>query len=156
MFLVLLGLIFIGAAVAVGIDVWRENSNSAHLTAQGFGHTFSQPPWVVIVVGAVCGALIVLGLAMFLVGAASRRRFVGERRAALRERDQLLKQANSDRAAREQAERERALATADAQRARAAAAPPSTVTGTTSEPPRMTGAVPEERVASRPAEPPAL
>ena len=72
MILALLGLIFIGAAVAVGIDVWRENTNT-HLAVQGFGHTFSQPPWVVIVVGAVCGALILLGLAMFLAGAAARR-----------------------------------------------------------------------------------
>ena len=128
MILLLLGVVFIGAAVAVGIDVWRENS--AHLTVQGFGHTFSQPPWVVIVVGAVCGALIVLGLVMLFGGAASRRRLATERRAALRDRDRLLKQAESDRAAREQAERDRASAAADADRARVAArasqgAPPS-------------------------------
>ena len=119
MFLLLLGLIFIGAAVAVGIDVWQENS--AHLTVQGFGHTFSQPPWVVIVVGAVCGALVLLGLALLFAGAASRRRLVAERRAAMRDRDRLVKQAESDRAAREQAEREREAAAAEAERARVAA-----------------------------------
>jgi hypothetical protein len=153
MFLALLGLICIGAAVAAGIDVWRENNT--HLTVQGFGHTFSQPPWVVIVVGAVCGALILLGLAMFLSGAMARRRLVGERRAALREREQLLKQSNSDRAARQQAEHDRELANAEAARARAAAAPPTTVTGTTTEPPQMTGGVPEDRPVGRHS-PPAL
>jgi hypothetical protein len=119
MILLLLGLVFIGAAAAVGIDVWQENN--AHLTVQGFGHTFSQPPWVVIVVGAVCGALIILGLMMLMGGAASRRRLGAERRSALRDRDRLMKQAESERAAREQAERERAAATAEAERARVAA-----------------------------------
>ena len=112
-------MVFIGAAVAVGIDVWRENN--AHLTVQGFGHTFSQPPWVVIVVGTVCGVLIVLGLAMLFSGAVSRRRLAAERRAAFRDRDRLMRQAESDRAAREQAERDHAAAAADADRARVAA-----------------------------------
>jgi uncharacterized membrane protein len=154
MILALLGLIFIGAAVAAGIDVWRENDT--HLTVQGFGHTFSQPPWVVIVVGAVCGALILLGLAMFLSGAAARRRLVSERRAVLRDHERLVKQANSERAAREQAERDRAAATAEAERARAAAVEQSRLTGTTTEPPRMTGALPEDRAVGSRAEPPAL
>jgi len=119
MILVLVGLIFIGAAVAVGVDVWRENS--AHVSVQAFGHAFSQPPWVVIVVGTVCGALIVLGLAMLLTGAAARRRLLVERRAAIRDRDRLAQQASAERAAREQAERERAAAQAEAQQMRLAA-----------------------------------
>ncbi len=127
MILLLIGLVFVGAAVAVGIDVWRENSTHARLTVQAFGHTFSQPPWAVIVVGTVCGALIVLGLVSLYLGAAARRRLVAERRAAFRERDRLVKQAEADRAAREQAERDRAVATAEAERARVSApsGPPS-------------------------------
>jgi hypothetical protein len=119
MILLLLGLVFIGAAVAVGIDVWRENS--ANLTVQGFGHTFSQPPWVAVVVGAACGALVLLGLAMVFRGVASRRRLAAERRAAFRDRDRLLRQAEADRAARERAEREREAAAAEAERARVTA-----------------------------------
>jgi biopolymer transport protein ExbB/TolQ len=145
MILVLLGLICVGAAVAVGIDVWQENSN--HLAVQGFGHTFFQAPWVAIVVGAVCGALIVVGLALFFAGAASRRRLVTDRRAAVRDRERLVQQANSERAAREQAERDRAAATAEAERARAAAAEQNRVTGTTAEAPRMTTSAQEERPA---------
>jgi hypothetical protein len=119
MLLLLIGLVFIGAAVAVGIDVWQENTSNLSVVA--FGHTFSQPPWVAIVVGAAAGALILLGLAMLFTGAASRRRLAAERRAAVKERDRLLKQAEADRAAREQAERERAAAAAEAERARVAA-----------------------------------
>ena len=121
MILLLIGVLFVGAAVAVGVDVWRENGIHARLTVHAFGHTFSQPPWVAIVVGAGCGALIVLGLASLYSGAASRRRLAVERRAAFRERDRLLKQAEADRAAREQAERDRAAATAEAERARVGA-----------------------------------
>ena len=139
---VLLGLIFIGADVAVGIDVWQENSN--HVVVQGFGHMFSQAPWVAIVVGAVCGALIMLGLAFLFAGAASRRRTAGERRAALRDLDRLLQQANEERAARQQAELE-------AERARSAAAEQTRLTGTTTEAPRLTGSSPEAARSEPPA-----
>jgi hypothetical protein len=66
---------------------------------------------------------------MVVRGAAAQRRLAAERRAAFRDRDRLLRQAEADRAARERAERERDAA-AEAERARVSAeaspGPPST------------------------------
>jgi hypothetical protein len=112
--MILIGLIFIGAALTVGIDVWQQDSG--HVLVQGFGHTFSQPPWVVLVVGAVCGALLVLGLGLLDGASARGRRLRREHRALLRERDRLAEQAQAERAGRERAERERAVAAVDRSR----------------------------------------
>jgi hypothetical protein len=68
---VLTGLVLIGGAAAVGIEVWR--ANSADVTVEAFGHTFSQPPWVTLAAGAACGAAAVLGLALLLSSSARDR-----------------------------------------------------------------------------------
>jgi hypothetical protein len=112
--MILIGFIVVGAAVAVGIDIGTENSG-ARLSVEGFGHTVSQPPWVVLVVGAVCGAAALLGLSIMAKGAAHRRRLWLERRGALRQRDQLARQLVELRADRDRAQREGAVDTAKTQ-----------------------------------------
>jgi hypothetical protein len=95
--MLVIGLIFIGAVLAVGMDVWQENN--AHVVAQGFGHTFSQPPWVVLVAGAACGALLVVGVALLAGANARRRRLYHEHLEVLRDVDRLAKEIDADRAA---------------------------------------------------------
>jgi hypothetical protein len=81
--LALAGVIFIAIAVAVGVDVWQVNSG--HVAVTAFNHTFSQPAWAVLVAGAVCGALVVLGLETILAAGGGRRnRPRPNRRAARR------------------------------------------------------------------------
>jgi biopolymer transport protein ExbB/TolQ len=113
--MILVGFILVGAAVAIGIDIGMENTG-ARLSITSFGHTFSQPPWVVIVAGAVCGMVVVIGMSMMATGAARRRRRWLERRDALRQRDRLVQQLDELRADLDRAERGRASGAADAER----------------------------------------
>jgi hypothetical protein len=101
--MILIGFILVGAAVALGVDVAMENSD-ARLSVVAFGHTFSQPPWVVLVVGAICGALVLIGLGAMGAGTARRRRLWREHRGAIRERDRLAVQLEHLRANRQRAE----------------------------------------------------
>jgi hypothetical protein len=105
--MILIGFILVGAAVALGIDVAMENSG-ARLSVESFGHTFSQPPWVLLVVGAICGALVVMGLTAMGAGTARRRRLWRERRGAIRQRDRLVVQLEELRADLQRAEQQRA------------------------------------------------
>ena len=123
--MILVGFILVGAAVAIGIDLGMENTG-ARLSITSFGHTFSQPPWVVIVVGAACGMVVVIGMSMMATGAARRRRLWLERRDALRQRDRLVQQLDELRADLDRAERERASDAADTERAMGASAPQAT------------------------------
>jgi hypothetical protein len=123
--MILFGFILIGAAVAIGIDVGMENTG-VRLTITSFGHTFSQPPWVVVVVGAACGMVLLIGMSLMATGAARRRRLWLERRDALRQRDRLVQQLDELRGDLDRAERERASSTADAERAMSVSAPEAT------------------------------
>jgi hypothetical protein len=99
---VLIGLLLIGVVLAAGIDVWKENG--AHIKVQGFGHSFSQPPWVVLLVGAGCGVLLVIGLGLIARGVARSRRLRREHEEVLRDRDRLAKEIEAERAAHEHPE----------------------------------------------------
>jgi hypothetical protein len=123
--MILIGFILVGAAVAIGIDVGMENSG-VRLSVTSLGHTFSQPPWVVVVVGAVCGMVVLIGMSMMTTGAARRWRRWLERRDALRQRDRLAQQLAELRADLDRAELERASGAADADRAMSASAPEAT------------------------------
>ena len=70
--LALIGVTFVAIAVAVGVDVWQVNAR--HVPVEAFNHSFSQPAWATLGVGAGCGALVVIGLGMILVGGARARR----------------------------------------------------------------------------------
>jgi hypothetical protein len=100
---ILIGFIIVAAVVALGVDIGMENSHS-RLSIEAFGHAFSQRPWVVIVIGAVCGAMAIIGLSAMASGAARRRRLWLEHRGAVRERDRLAKQLADLRAGRDQTE----------------------------------------------------
>jgi len=120
--MILVGFILVGAAAALGIDVGMENTG-ARLSITSFGHTFSQPPWVVVVVGAACGMAVAVGITMMATGAARRRRRWLERRDALRQRDRLAQQLDDLRADLDRAERERTSVAADTGRAMSVSAP---------------------------------
>jgi hypothetical protein len=105
--MILIGFIFVGAAVAIGVDVGMENSG-ARLSVEAFGHTFSQPPWVVVAVGAVFGAVALIGIGMMVRGTSRRRRLWVERRGALRQRDRLACELAELRADLDRAERQQA------------------------------------------------
>jgi hypothetical protein len=123
--MILVGFILVAAAVALGIDIGMENTG-ARLSITSFGHTFSQPPWVVVVVGAACGMVLVIGMSMMATGAARRRRRWMERRDALRQRDRLAQQLAELRADLDRTERERASGAAHAEHAMSASAPEAT------------------------------
>jgi hypothetical protein len=123
--MILVGFILVGAAAALGIDIGMENTG-ARLSITSFGHTFSQPPWVVVVVGAACGMVVVIGMSIMGSGAARRRRLWLERRDALRQRDRLAQQLDELRADLDRAERERASGAADAKRALSVSTPEAT------------------------------
>jgi hypothetical protein len=111
--MILIGFILAGAAVALGIDIAMENSG-ARLSVEAFGHTFSQPPWVLLAVGAVGGALVVVGLAAMGAGTARRRRLWRDHRGAIRQRDRLALELDELRADRQQqAEDQRASAASE-------------------------------------------
>ena|SRR5579862_868657 len=78
--LALVGVIFICTAVAVGVDVWQVNTG--HVVVTAFDHVFSLPAWAVVGAGAVCGALIVVGLAMVGAAGARNQRLHSKRRLA--------------------------------------------------------------------------
>jgi hypothetical protein len=107
--MILIGFILVGAAVALGIDIAMENSG-ARLSVEAFGHTFSQPPWVLLAAGAACGALVLIGLAAMGAGTARRRRLWMEHRGAIRQRDRLALQLDQLRADRQRAEEQPAPA----------------------------------------------
>jgi len=120
--MILVGFFLVGAVVSIGIDIGMENTGVT-LSVASFGHTFSQAPWVVAVVGAACGMVVVIGMSMMAIGAARRRRLWLERRDALRQRDRLAQQLAELRADLDRAERERASGAADAERAMSASSP---------------------------------
>jgi len=168
--MVLIGLLLAAIGVAVVIDVIVQNSTT--IQVHSFGHVFSMRPGVVMLIGAGAGIIVVIGLTMISSGMARRRRIRAERRAALRERDQLAAQVQEERAARQRAEEAEATATmaaaqASAQSAATAAtaetAPPAApvpavvgattspavVGGATTEPPVMSSSTPETTDAPR-------
>ncbi len=123
--MILVGFILVGAAVALGIDIGMENTG-VRLSITSFGHTFSQPPWVVFVVGAACGMVAVIGMSMVATGAARRRRLWLERRDAMRQRDRLAQQLDELRADLDRVERERASGAVGAERTMNVSAPEAT------------------------------
>lgn len=107
--MVVLGLLLLLAAVGVGADVAIKNTASIDVNA--FGQTFSLSPGWLFVVGAVTGAVALLGLSMMLTGGARarrRRRSLAETRSSVGElqadRDRLAEEVERERAARVSAE----------------------------------------------------
>jgi signal transduction histidine kinase len=101
--MVVIGLVLLAAAAALGLDISLENNSSTGMTL--FGHSYTTTSGWVFVAGAVAGAAAVIGLSM-LLGGMSRAR---QRRAALahtagqasklaEERDRLAAELEDERA----------------------------------------------------------
>ncbi len=84
--MIVIGLILAGAASAIAIDVWLENT-PAMISVQAFGHTWSQPVWVLVLVGVAVGFGGLLGLLIAATGARRAQRLRAERRSMLRDRE---------------------------------------------------------------------
>ncbi len=89
--MILIGLILAAAASAVAVDLWLENPHLM-MTVQAFGHTWSQPMWVLLVTGVAVGFGGLVGLLMMGGGMRRSRRIRVERRAAMRDRELLARQ----------------------------------------------------------------
>ena len=85
--MVLIGVVLLIAAGAVGIDIAAEND--AALTIDAFGRTFDTTVGGAIVTGIVIGLVAALALLLITQGTSRVRRVRRESKATVEERDRL-------------------------------------------------------------------
>lgn len=85
--MLLIGLVLLAAAAAVGIDIAAENNFTVDVDV--FGHTFESSAAQIMVAGVVIGLVAALGLLLLVHGTTRMRRIRRETRATTAERDRL-------------------------------------------------------------------